>query len=88
MFRRRLELDGGMWIEPCNGIHMFFMRFAIDAVFVDRKMRVVRVYPQLRPWRVVPLVWGARSVFELAGGRLDLVRVGLSRGDQLRLENG
>ncbi|HEY4028027.1 MAG TPA: DUF192 domain-containing protein, partial [Candidatus Dormibacteraeota bacterium] len=43
MFRRRLPAGDGMWITPCNGIHMFFMRFAIDAVFLDRRLRVVRV---------------------------------------------
>src|SRR5258708_9130977 len=52
MFRRELPAGDGMWITPCNGIHMFFMRFAIDAVFLDRRLRVVRVRAGLRPWRV------------------------------------
>ena len=42
MFRRTLEEGAGMWISPCNGIHTFFMRFPIDAVFLDRRQRVVR----------------------------------------------
>src|SRR5258708_2272580 len=37
MFRRRLAPGAGMWIVPCNGIHMMFMNFAIDAVFLDRQ---------------------------------------------------
>src|SRR2546430_9466053 len=65
MFRRGLDDGEGMWITPCNGIHMFGMRFAIDAVFVDRRLRVVRVYRNLRPWRGVPLVLRAPSVVEL-----------------------
>src|SRR2546430_5506696 len=65
MFRRGLDDGEGMWITPCNGIHMFGMRFAIDAVFVDRRLRVVRVYRNLRPWRGVPVVLGAPSVVEL-----------------------
>src|SRR2546430_17054561 len=73
MFRRGLDDGEGMWITPCNGIHMFGMRFAIDAVFVDRRLQVVRVYRDLRPWRVGPIVVGAPRVVELpsapAGGR-------------------
>ena len=84
MFRRELPAGEGMWITPCNGIHMFFMRFPIDAVFVDRRVRVVRVYPGLRPWRVVPLVWRAHSVLELPAG--SVAGLGLERGEQLSIE--
>ena len=84
MFRRGLEPGDGMWINPCNGIHMFFMRFAIDAIFLDRELKVVRVYRSLGRWRVVPLVWGAQSVVELPPGSLDGLE--LARGDALDLE--
>src|SRR5262245_10135909 len=85
MFRRRLEVGEGMWIVPCNGIHMFGMRFPIDAVFVDRRLRVVRVYRGLRPWRVVPLVLRAHSVLELPAGTL--AGLGLERGEPLAAES-
>jgi uncharacterized membrane protein (UPF0127 family) len=84
MFRRELPAGEGMWITPCNGIHMFFMRFAIDAVFVDRRLRVVRVRAGLRPWRVVPLVLRAHSVLELPAGTV--ADLGLQRGEQLAVE--
>ena len=83
MFRRRFEAGRGLWISPCSGIHMFWMNFAIDAVFVDRKLRVVKTYPRLGRWRVVPLVLGAHSVFELPAGTLDGLAV--KKGDQLQL---
>ncbi len=82
MFRGTLPRGHAMWIKPCNGIHMFWMNFAIDAVFLDRAERVVKVYPRLGEWRVVPLVWGAHSVVELPAGTLDGLQ--LSRGHQLR----
>ncbi len=69
MFRRSLAPGRGMWINPCSGIHMMFMRFAIDAVFLDRHERVKKVYRDLPPWYGV--VWweiGARSVLELPPG--------------------
>jgi uncharacterized membrane protein (UPF0127 family) len=83
MFRRRFERGRGLWISPCNGIHMFFMNFAIDAVFVDRELRVVKTYPRLGRWRIVPLVLRAHSVFELPAGTLDGLAV--ERGHQLQL---
>ena len=47
---------------------MFFMRFAIDAVFVDADGRVTKVVPNLKPWRVVWWAPGARDCLELAAG--------------------
>lgn len=84
MFRQALEPGLGMWIAPCNGIHMFFMNFAVDAVFLDRRRRVVRVCPGLRPWRMVPLVFGAHSVLELPAGTL--AALDLKPGEQLSIE--
>ena len=51
--RRPAEPDEGLWIERSPSIHMFFMRFAIDAVFVGADGRVTKVVPDLKPWRVV-----------------------------------
>ena len=84
MFRHALNPGQGMWINPCNGITMLFMRFAIDAVFIDREGRVKKVYPNLPPWwGTVWLVWGAHSVLELpAGSTADL---GLVPGDQINI---
>ena len=85
MFRRSLEPGHGMWISPCNGIHMMFMNFAIDAVFLDRQGRVKKVYPKLPAWwGVVWVEWGAHSVLELPAGWTADVR--LEPGDQITLE--
>ncbi|HEY1421233.1 MAG TPA: DUF192 domain-containing protein [Candidatus Dormibacteraeota bacterium] len=82
MFRKRLDPGSGMWIVPCNGIHMMFMNFAIDAVFLDRDERVRKVYRKLPAWwGVVWFVWGAHSVLELPAGSTD--EIDLQRGDQI-----
>lgn len=83
MFRKTLPAGHALWIDPCNGIHMFWMNFAIDALFLDRAQRVVKVYRRLGRWRVVPLVLGARSVVELPAGALDGVE--LPKGHQLAI---
>ena len=58
----------GLWIEPCSSIHMFGMRFAIDAIFVDGDRRVTRVVGALAPWRIAFGGRGARAVLELPVG--------------------
>ena len=59
----------GLWIERSPSIHMFFMPYAIDAVFVGRQGRVTKVVPNLRPWRVVWWARGARDCLELGPAR-------------------
>ena len=65
MGRNCLKLGEGMLITRCNCIHTFFMRFPIDATFIDRRGDVVKVVRNIRPWRI--WVWGgwrAASVLE------------------------
>ena len=53
---KHLPPGEGMLILKCNAIHTFFMSFAIDATFLDRRDQVVKVVRNIRPWR--PFVWG------------------------------
>jgi hypothetical protein len=72
-------------IDPCTSIHMFFMRFPIDVLYVDRENRVVRVQARIKPWRVGPLYTrGARFVIELPAGAIEAS--GTQVGDHLVLE--
>ena len=60
----------GLLIPRCNAIHTLFMRYPIDATFLDRKGRVVKSVRNLRPWRL--FVWGgwrACQVLETASER-------------------
>ena len=84
MFRRALAPGKGMWIDPCNGIHMLCMNFPIDAVFLDRTLRVKKVYPSLPAWwGVVWVEWGAHSVLELPAGSTR--EMGLQPGDEIAI---
>jgi len=81
MGRRSLAAGTALWLPDDNGIHMFFMRFPIDAVFVGRPAQgvaggglrsVVSVHRALRPWTgMVPLIRGAHGVVELPIGAID-----------------
>jgi len=81
--RPSLPEEEGILLRPAGSIHMFFMRFAIDAVFLDREMRVLRVAADLQPWRMAGKR-GAKMVLELPAGRCE--RAGVSTGDGLTLD--
>lgn len=69
----------GLLIEPCNSIHTFFMRYAIDAVFYDKNHKVVAVHRNLKPWRISKIIPAARGVLELPSGAAR----DMDRGDKL-----
>jgi uncharacterized membrane protein (UPF0127 family) len=83
-------------LEPCNSIHMFFMRYPIDVIFVSGQPRpagdgeragthdVVGLVPGIRPWRMTRFYRGARLAIELPVGAIE--RSGTQQGDQLALE--
>lgn len=60
-----------MLIEPCNSIHMFFMRYPLDIVFLDKAGKVVFIYRGIKPWRMGRIVRGAKSALELPEGTID-----------------
>jgi len=90
MGRRSLRDGNALWLPDSNGIHMMFMRFPIDAVFLGRiendgSRRVVSVHRGLRPWLgLVPWIRGAKGVVELPIGVVDASRT--ERGDLVAFE--
>ena len=83
---RDLPVGDGLLLAPAWSIHTWFMRFAIDVVFLDADHRVLRVYAGLPPWRLVSGTRLARTVLEFGAGTL--ARTRLAPGDVLRLDRG
>jgi len=73
----------GLLIKPTNSIHMFFMRFAIDVVFLDRDLVVKKIVEALAPWRLAGCR-GAKAALELPAG--EAARRGVTLGERLVLE--
>ncbi len=82
--RTHLQQDEGIWIKPSSGVHTIGMRFPIDVIGLDKQLRIVRLWPSLKPYRVTAIVPSIRTVLELASGRI--VESGLRLGDQLRIQ--
>ena len=62
--RRSLPSGEGILLKPASSVHMAFMRFAIDAVFIDREVHAVKIAADLKPWRASG-ARGSRSVPEI-----------------------
>jgi uncharacterized membrane protein (UPF0127 family) len=78
--RRSMAPDEALLLAPCPSVHTFWMRFAIDVVFLDVAGEVMRVVPGLGPWR---FAWarGAHACLELPAG--GAARAGLHAGVRL-----
>ena len=81
MLQTSLDGDAGLFIEPSSSIHTAFMRFPIDAVFLDKQRQVVKV-ATVKPWRAA--LSKGHSVLELPAGRAALA--GVETGDCLLIE--
>ena len=91
MGRRSLGAGAGLWLPDSNGIHMMFMRFPIDAVFLGRpegpasSRPVVALRRALPAWTgLVPFIRGAHGVLELPVGAIEASATAL--GDEILLE--
>lgn len=80
--RASLEKDEGLLIVPCNQVHMFFMKFALDLIFMDRQNQVVHLVT-LKPGQISPLVHDAYSVLEVGAGSASEKQISI--GDQLTI---
>ncbi len=78
----RLNAGDGLWIVPCESVHSFFMKFAIDVYYLDKKHKVRGIRRNMAPWRVSACLT-AHSVLELPAGTADAT--GSVTGDQLEI---
>ena len=81
--RSSLDQGEGLLITPCEAIHTFGMKFAIDVVFLDRK-RVVRKILHAMPKNRIGFCLAADIALELPAGAASAS--GTEVGDQLALE--
>ena len=78
--RQQLLPGQGLWIVPCEAIHTFGMNFHIDAIFLSRDRRVVKLYRELPPGRLAGSLT-CYSVLELPAGTIAATQT--EPGDQL-----
>jgi uncharacterized protein len=79
----RMPGDYGLVITGCQSIHMLFMKFAIDVVFIDDKNNVVGLTENIQPFSLSPVFWKASSAIELSVGTIKKSNTAI--GDQITI---
>ncbi len=82
--RERFDAGEGIYLAPCQWVHMFGMKFPIDVAFLARDGRVLALQHALKPGRISRLVWRADGALELPAGTLE--QTGTAVGDAIRFE--
>ena len=83
MFRKKLSPAMGLYLAPCNSVHMCFMRFAIDVVYLDKEYNIIKVVNHLQPWIGFSICKKAWAVLEMTAGEAE--RCGLEVGKRLEI---
>ena len=83
MGRRQLPEGQGLLIDPCSSIHMFFMRFPLDVIFLDKEGKVVKIVEDIKPWRMA-MGGGGKMALELNSGAASQAQVEV--GDKLVID--
>ena len=78
----KLDEGAGLWIVPCESVHTFFMKFAIDLVYLDRERRIKKTRNAVGPWRL-SVCFSAHSILELPAGTIRETQT--ERGDTLEI---
>ena len=65
-------------IPGCNSIHMFFMKFPIDVVFVDKANKVAGLSKNIKPFELSPVFWKSSCAIELPAGTIEATQTQLN----------
>lgn len=74
--RKGLENGQGIVLKPCNSIHTCFMRFSIDAVFISKDFKVLKIVKNMKAWKFSPIVLKSLYTLEVAAGTIQDLDVG------------
>lgn len=84
MGKKELKDSEGLYINKCNSIHMFFMKFSIDVIFLDKNKKVCEIIT-IKPWRISKIIKDAVDVVELKEGSANDNNIEI--GDLLEVTN-
>lgn len=66
--RDSISAEEALIFYGVSSIHMFFMRFPIDVLYLDKEMKVLKIKHSLLPWKM-SYCPGARITIELSAGK-------------------
>ena len=84
MYRKSMDENAGLLLDPCKEIHTFGMKFAIDTLTISRDNIIIYIDENIAPRRVRPGVKGGKKVLELNAGTIK--KYGLELGDLVEFQ--
>lgn len=84
MFQKKLPQGSGLLLVPCNSVHMCFMRFSIDVIYLDKDYKIIEIVKNLQPWIGLSLYFPAWATLEVTAS--DAERCGLAVGKKLLIQ--
>jgi uncharacterized protein len=84
MFSKSIPGGDGLLLDPCNSIHTFFMRYALDVVFIGPQNQIVKIIRNIEPWRMTWIYFKARKTLEMQAGKFPSE---IKEGDILEMKN-
>ena len=82
--KKSLPCGEGLLIAPCQSVHMCFMKFAIDVIFIDKNFVIKKISENLKTWTGFGICFGAWGVVEVAAG--ESARLNLKVGERLEVK--
>jgi len=81
--RKSLNQGEALVLSPSNSIHSFFMRFTIDAIFLDKAAKVIAALPSFKPFRLSGVYFNSHTVIELPADTIRITRT--EPGDTIQI---
>ena len=69
--RECLQDGQGLLFKSCSSLHTFFMQFPIDILYADKRGKVLKSVPAVRPFAVVRAPLRSYYAIELPVGSLE-----------------
>ena len=66
--KKRMNPNEGLLIKNCNWIHSFGMKFNFDAIFLDKHNKIVCIIENIKPNKIMPIIFKAKNVLETKQG--------------------
>ena len=85
MLQKKLPQGTGLLLVPCNSVHMCFMRFAIDVIYIDKEYKILKIVKKLKPWIGLSMCSKAWGTLEVTAG--DAEYYSIEEGKRLTVAN-
>lgn len=64
MGSKTLSSFDGLLLKPCKQVHTIGMRYSLSIWYVDKKLRIIKIVDDLKPYKISPYVNDSHLIIE------------------------